>query len=143
MNYGFIRKKLRNLSWPAPRRDQTLLLGRRGERAAARYLKHQHFHVLVRNFHCVAGEVDLICSLGDTLFFVEVKTRTSDDAEDIQDALREAQRRRIENAARYFLMRRSSRDRPCRFDVVTVVWPARGSPRIEHFPDAFQPRRSY
>ena len=142
MNFGFIRKRLRNLSWPAPRRDQKLLLGRRGERAAARYLKRQHFHVLVRNFRCVSGEVDLICSQGDTIVFVEVKTRSSDDTEDPQEALRNAQRRRIENAARYFLMRRSAQDRPCRFDVVTVVWPARGSPCIEHFPDAFQPRRS-
>lgn len=117
-------------------------MGRRGERAAARFLKRRHHHILVRNYRCVAGEIDLICSHGDTIVFVEVKTRTSDTAEDPQEALRKRQWTRIENAARYFLMHRRAQDRPCRFDVITVVWPIRGSPRIEHFPDAFQPRRS-
>ncbi len=116
-------------------------MGRRGERAAARFLKRRHHHILVRNYRCVAGEIDLICSHADTIVFVEVKTRTSDTAEDPQEALRKRQWTRIENAARYFLMHRRAQDRPCRFDVITVVWPIRGSPRIEHFPDAFQPRR--
>jgi putative endonuclease len=115
------------------------LLGRRGERAAARYLSRQHYHILIRNYRCVAGEIDLICSEGDTIVFVEVKARTSDEAQDPQEAPRKSQWRRIESAARYFLMQRGAEDRPCRFDLVTVVWPPRGSPQIEHFEDAYQP----
>ncbi len=142
MNFASIRERLRKLSWPVPRRDPRLLLGLRGERTAARYLRRHHHRILVHNYHCVAGEIDLICSDGDTIVFVEVKTRSSDVAEDPLEAMRKTQWRRIENAARYFLLQRSVQDRPCRFDLVTVVWPPRGSPRIEHFVDAFQPRRS-
>ena len=142
MNFEFIKTRLPNLHWPARRRSHKLLLGRRGERAAARYLKRHHHRTLVRNFRCVAGEIDLICSHGDTIVFVEVKTRSSNVAEEPQEALRQTQWKRIENAARYFLMQRSVQDRPCRFDVVTVVWPPRGSPQIEHFQDAFQPRHA-
>ena len=141
MNFAFIRKRLGSLNWPARRRDHRLLLGRRGERAAARHLKSKHHRVLARNYRCIAGEIDLICSHGDTIVFVEVKTRSDDVAEDPQGVPRKLQWRRIENAARYFLMQRSAQDRPCRFDLVTVVWPARGSPLIKHFEDAYQPRR--
>lgn len=141
MNFAFIRERLRKLGWPVPRRDPRLVLGLRGERAAARYLRRRHYRVLVHNYQCVAGEIDLICSDGDTIVFVEVKTRSSDMAEDPLEATRKTQWKRIESAARYFLLQRSVQDRPCRFDLVTVVWPPRGAPDIEHFVDAFQSRR--
>jgi hypothetical protein len=38
-------------------------------------------------------------------------------------------------------MRHSSRDCPYRFDLITVVWPPGRTPRIEHFEDAYRPRR--
>ena len=117
-------------------------MGLRGERVAARFLRRHRYRVLVRNYRCAAGEIDLICTQGDTLVFVEVKTRTSDVAADPQEAFRPPQWRRIERAARHFLMQGSAQHRPCRFDLVTVFWPPDGSPHIEHFQDAFQPRRA-
>lgn len=130
---------MRNLCWPPPSRDPRHRLGARGERAAARHLRKLRHRIVARNYRCPAGEIDLISTDDDTIVFVEVKTRSSDDAQDPFEAIRLSQWRRVQNAARCFLMERSAQDRPCRFDVVTVVWPARGSPRIEHFPDAFQP----
>jgi putative endonuclease len=111
----------------------------RGERVAARYLRRHHHRLLVRNYHCVAGEIDLVCTHGDTIVFVEVKTRTSEDAEDVQDALRSSQWRRIEQAARYFLMQHSAQNQPCRFDLITVLWPPGQSPKIEHFQNVHHP----
>jgi putative endonuclease len=142
VNFESIRKRLGSLRWPARRLDQRLRLGRRGERAAARHLKAKRHRILARNYRCPAGEIDLICAHRDTIVFVEVKTRADDTAEDPQEALHPTQRRRIENAARSFLAQTSTQNRPCRFDVVTVIWPPRGSPCIEHFEDAFQPARS-
>lgn len=141
MDFAFIRKSLRRLSWSAPRRDPKHRLGRRGERAAAKYLKRHRYRVLLRNYRCPAGEIDLICSQGDTLVFVEVKTRSHDEAQDPQEGFRKVQWRRVENAARFFLMRGPLQARPARFDLVTVVWPPGGEPTIEHFEDVFQPRR--
>ncbi len=150
MNFAFIRRRLRSLSSLAPRRDRRHGLGRRGERAAARYLRRKHHHILARNYRCAAGEIDLISAGeidlisadGDTLVFVEVKTRSSDTAEDPQETFRRAQWKRVERAARFFLMERSAQDNACRFDLVTVVWPPHGSPQIEHFEDVFQPQRA-
>ncbi len=72
--------------------------------------------------------------------FVEVKTRTSEDAEDLQEALRPSQWRRIEQAARYFLMQYSAQNQPSRFDLITVLWPSGESPKIEHFENVHQAR---
>jgi len=126
---------LRSLSWRSRPSDDRLRLGRRGERAAAKFLKRRRCRVLVRNYRCPAGEIDLICSDADAIVFVEVKTRTGDDAQDPQEAITPGQWRRIENAARYFILSRSVEHRPARFDVVTVLWPADGKPHIEHFVD--------
>jgi putative endonuclease len=142
VSFALIRKRLRSLSWPARHRDPRLLLGRRGERAAARFLKRHGYRVLARNYHRLAGEIDLICAHADTIVFVEVKTRSSDEAQEPLEALRPAQQRRIEQAARCFLMERSAQDRACRFDVVTIVWQDDGSRRVEHFEDAFRPRQA-
>lgn len=140
MSFAFIRRLRRNPRWPARRRDPAHELGRRGERAAARFLRRTGHHVIARNYRNSAGEIDLICSSGEAIVFVEVKTRSSEDAEDSQQALHPNQWLRIENAARRFLMLGPARGRPFRFDLVTVVWPQRGVPVIEHFENAHQPR---
>jgi len=108
---------------------------------AARHLKRHGYRVIGRNYRCPVGEIDLICTDGDTIVFVEVKTRSDDTYGDPGEAARPAKWRRVERSARYFLMQHSAADPPCRFDLITVVWPTRGSPRLEHTVDAFQPRR--
>ena len=52
-------------------------LGRKGEEAAARYLVRRGYDIVERNWTCIAGEADIIAFDGDTIVFVEVKTRTS------------------------------------------------------------------
>lgn len=141
MSFASLRRRLLRLHWRGRPRDRRHALGARGERAAKRYLLRQNYRLLARNYRCPAGEIDLICSQGHAIVFVEVKTRTSDHVQDPQEAIRPNQWRRIENAAHYFLMRQDLVGRACRFDVVTVVWPDRGSPRIEHFANAYQARR--
>ena len=54
------------------------LLGRSGEDRAARHLAGLGYRVLERNYRTPQGEIDLIALDGDTVVFVEVKTRTSD-----------------------------------------------------------------
>ena len=54
------------------------LLGREGERLAARFLEQRGYHVLGSGFRARRGEIDLVCRRGDRLVLVEVKTRSSD-----------------------------------------------------------------
>ena len=53
-------------------------LGRAGERAAADLLRSRGFDVVGAGFRARRGELDLVCRRGNTMFVVEVKTRTSD-----------------------------------------------------------------
>jgi len=54
------------------------LLGREGERLAARFLEGRGYRVLGTGFRARRGEIDLICRRGDRLGLVEVKTGSSD-----------------------------------------------------------------
>lgn len=51
--------------------------GQTGELLAEKYLVSLGFKILERNFKCRIGEIDLVARDGNTLVFVEVKTRTS------------------------------------------------------------------
>ncbi len=63
---------LRNLFNAETPRDA---LGDRGENVAARYLRNRGYKIIVRNFRCDLGEIDIVARDGKTLVFVEVKTR--------------------------------------------------------------------
>ena len=112
-------------------------LGRRGEREAARFLKRRGYHILNRNYTCRAGELDIVAADGETLVFVEVKTRSGDAAGYPENAVDRRKRVQITRAARHLLARIDA-DPACRFDVVSVVLDGQGK-HIEHFIDAFEP----
>lgn len=48
-----------------------------GEEKACEYLKKAGFKIIERNFRKGYGEIDIVCVTNDTLCFIEVKTRTS------------------------------------------------------------------
>ena len=52
-------------------------IGDLGEEFAAAYLTKQNYTILERNFRTPYGELDIIAQEGDTVVFVEVKTRSS------------------------------------------------------------------
>jgi uncharacterized protein (TIGR00252 family) len=55
-------------------------LGKSGEELARRYLERKGFDFVAANWRCRAGELDLVMRDGDTLVFVEVKTRHGEAA---------------------------------------------------------------
>jgi len=113
------------------------VLGDAGERAAARFLRRRGFRVITRGYRTARGEIDLIAREGDTLVFVEVKTRRAGQP---AEAVTPEKERRLTLAALQFLRRYRLLEQRCRFDVVAVVWPDAGrSPSIEHFVNAFEP----
>ncbi|MGA2063709.1 MAG: YraN family protein [Thermoguttaceae bacterium] len=113
-------------------------LGQRGEAAAARYLRHSGCKVLVRSNRLWPGEIDLVALDNRTIVFVEVKTRTSQDAGHPAEAVDRQKQRRLTVLAVTFLKRHGLLEYPARFDVVAVTWPSgRGRPAIEHIKNAF------
>jgi putative endonuclease len=119
--------------------DSRRQYGDQGERLAEKYLKRRGLKLLTRGYAAPVGEIDLILRDGDTIVFVEVKTRRSREFADPQDSVGAIKQRKMRRCAEWFLRERNWTDRPCRFDVVGIVLPEQGEPEIEHFANAFQP----
>ena len=107
-----------------------------GEDAAARYLESRGFRVLERNWRFRQWELDLICRDGDTVVFVEVKTRRAGSMATPADALDRKKRERLVKAASQYLTRHDLWDEPCRFDLAGVV-DTGTSMDVEYFENAF------
>jgi putative endonuclease len=114
------------------------LLGDRGERMAARYLKQQGYRILARQSRSRIGELDLIALDGDTVVFVEVKTRTTHTAGHPGEAITFQKRKQLTRAALAWLKRRGLLEQRARFDVIAVTWREREPPLVEHFRNAFE-----
>ena len=117
--------------------DTRKVLGARGEDLAVKYLKKKGYKVIERNYRCQRGEIDLVARQGDTLVFVEIKSRSSSGFGLPQEAVdRFKQDKLIEVARAYLAERRLTEDISMRFDVVAVQLTATG-PDIELIKDAF------
>lgn len=124
-----------------------LELGKRGEEYAAAYLQQAGCYLVASNFMVPVGrnrlgatisaEIDLIVYDGETLCFVEVKTRTSDwfAAPQVNVDLRK--QRQIARAARAYRRIFGLTDTTYRYDVVSIVMSGEGEassePQIEVF----------
>ena len=116
------------------------LLGNRGERTASRYLRRHGLRIVARQHSSRYGEIDLIALDGETIVFVEVKTRRSDDAGHPTEAVTLEKQARMTRAALAFMKSRGLLNARARFDVVSVMWPAgTRHPQIDHYRDAFSP----
>ena len=112
------------------------LLGDRGERLAADFLRKRGMKVLFRGYRTSQGEVDLICRDGGTIVFVEVKARQRGCP---AEAVNRAKQRKLTLAAVHFLKRHHLLETSSRFDVVAITWPDGQAPRqIEYFANAFE-----
>src|SRR5215213_1722572 len=114
-------------------------LGKLGEAYAAAYLEQAGYRLVAANFTLPVGrnlrdavvnaEIDLVAYEGETLCFVEVKTRASDWFAPPQVNVDLRKRRQITRAARNYRQMLGIKSEPHRYDVVTVI--LSDSPRIE------------
>ncbi len=114
-----------------------LLFGNRGERLAANTLKAKGYRILARNCRSRFGELDLIAVDGDTVVFVEVKTRSQSDKGRPEESITPGKQRLLSRAALAWLHKNRMHHCRCRFDVVAIVWREGQDPSIEHYIAAF------
>src|SRR5215813_2540878 len=115
--------------------------GALGESYAAAYLEQLGYRLVAANFTLpigrnrrgavVSAEIDLVAYDGDTLCFIEVKTRTSDWFAPPQVNVDLRKRRRITRAARMYRQMLGIENEPHRYDVVTVIIGDATTPQIE------------
>ncbi len=117
--------------------EARLTLGRRGEDAAAHFLKRKGMKIIERNFRTPVGEIDLIVRHRKTLAFVEVKTRSGQLFGTPAEAVGQRKQQQIIRAANWFLNDRGDQGLQPRFDVVAVIMDGENF-NVEHIPAAFE-----
>ena len=112
-------------------------LGRRGEDLAHRYLRNAGLSVIARNYRPNEGdsEVDIVARDGDTVVFVEVKSRTSSHFGSPERAIDGQKQKHIVRAARSYATRAGIPWNQVRFDTISIVFT--NPPSIVHQQDAF------
>jgi putative endonuclease len=98
--------------------------GVRGETYAYWFLRRKGYVMIARNFtdRGIKGEIDLVGYDGETLAFIEVKTRTSprDEFGSPEDAVTAEKQRHLSRMARQFVREYRTRGVPFRFDVLAI-----------------------
>jgi len=125
-----------------PRKEsgpEHLHTGRRGEEEAYFHLRQQGYVIIARNYRSPRSrsELDLVGWEGETLCFVEVKTRTTRNVMPPEAAVDHEKQRDLGRVAREFL-RKMQGNPPYRFDIVSVYFEAAKQPEITLFKDAFR-----
>ncbi len=110
--------------------------GKKGEDIAVAYLKKEGYEVLERNYRCLFGEVDIIAKDGDTIVFVEVKSRRSEQFGVPQMAVGMEKQKKLSRISMKYLEDRNLYPCNARFDVVAVkIFPEGGG--VELIQNAF------
>jgi putative endonuclease len=116
-----------------------LELGRRGEEAAFFYLRRRGYIVVARDWRNgkARGDLDLVAWEGDTLCFIEVKTRGSRNVATAESAVDHDKVRVLRRIARQYLLALPDTPDQVRFDVLSIYYEAQKAVDIQLFRGAF------
>lgn len=113
------------------------VIGDKGEDFAALYFEKQGYKIKARNVHSRYGEIDLIAENGDTVVFVEVKTRSHDSLDRAADAVTPLKQKKIILTALDYISK-SNTDKIMRFDVFEVYHANGRIYKFNHIKNAFE-----
>ena len=117
-------------------------VGAWGEEVASQYLEAKGYQILARNWRTQEGELDLVAQDGETIVFVEVKTRTSKEFGWPEESITKTKRQRLQRSAMAYLMDHDLVDILWRIDVIAVDRDRSGCvERLEHYIDAVDGER--
>ena len=119
-------------------RESTRAIGRDGEEIAAEYLRNNGYRIVEKNYKNRFGEIDVIAKDGNTVVFIEVKTRNTPSYGTPSSAVDSKKQQRIGKVALTYLTKKGLTQHPVRFDVVSIC-----DGEIEVIRDAFELREDF
>jgi len=117
--------------------DDRQQLGRIGEQIAVETLTRLGYTIIEQRYTTDRGDLDIVAEEGDTLVFVEVRARATDECGSAAQSVTDAKKRQVARMAREYLATHQVCPRPCRFDVVTIDRALTEQPEVTVYPDAF------
>jgi putative endonuclease len=108
--------------------------GAQAEHHAANFLQRNGLKLLLQNYRCRYGEIDLILQDGSTLVFAEVRLRSRADFGGAAASITASKQAKLVRTAQHYLAT-LARIPPCRFDAVLLQTP--DDSNIEWLKNAF------
>ncbi|WP_052301471.1 YraN family protein [Planctopirus limnophila] len=122
----------------SPSSHRTLNIGEQGEARAEKYLKELGYQILARNLRTRLGEIDLLALEGETIVFIEVKTRKSDARGRPEEAIHPRKQKQLSRVAMALLKSKGWLHRQSRIDVITITGePESPDCELRHYRHAF------
>jgi putative endonuclease len=106
--------------------DNRVKLGRRGEELAAQALTRRGYAIVTRNWHCQAGEVDIVARRSGALHFFEVRTRRGQAYGTPEESVTPAKQQRMIDVALTYLGEHELDDVDWRIGFVAVEMDRKG-----------------
>lgn len=101
--------------------QNTRAIGNMYEELAVKYLADNGYNIIMRNFRCKMGEIDIVAVDSEVLCFIEVKYRKSNSVGFASAAVDKKKQEIIKKVAAFYLVRYGiSEEIECRFDVVAI-----------------------
>jgi len=114
-------------------------IGRSGEDFCVRHLQEQGYTILSQNYHSAYGEIDIIATSGNSLVFVEVKTRTKANLAHTLTDITRSKQKKITRTAMFFLVSYHNPELlEYRFDVM-ILKKTGDTYEVHHIKNAFPP----
>ena len=93
--------------------------GLEAEKLAATFLTNNGLKLVMQNYHCRFGEIDLIMTDAKTLVFIEVKLRTSSQFGGAAASITPQKQQKLSLTAQHYLQKTNDKN-ACRFDVILM-----------------------
>jgi putative endonuclease len=106
--------------------------GERAEQLARDFLKQHGYEIIAERYRWRGGEIDLIARDGNSLVFIEVRSRTKERFGLPEETVNIKKQRKILLTAQHYLARHPH-TLPVRFDVVAI-----SGGRLRLYKDAFR-----
>jgi putative endonuclease len=111
-------------------------IGNKGEELAARFLSNSGYRIIERNWRFKRAEIDIVCMDGETMVFIEVKTRSSDYYGEPEEFVNDKKEKLLFDAANAY-MELSQHEWAIRFDIIAILLHGDKSTVTKHIKDAF------
>ena len=92
--------------------------GLAAEQLAATFLLNHGLKLVMQNYHCKFGEIDLIMKDGQTLVFVEVRLRTNNQFGSAAGSITPHKQEKLLRTAQHYLQHHG--DCQCRIDAILM-----------------------
>jgi putative endonuclease len=121
-------------------KKEHLKVGSRGETLVYWHLRQAGYVIIARNRRPRRrlGELDMIGWDGPVLAFIEVKTRSGEEAGPPQGTVGRRQQQRIVHSAREYMKRLTRKPQAYRFDIAGVLWDPVAGFKVQVVKDAFK-----